>query len=89
MQGLMQQRALRISGLLEHAARFHPQVEVVSRTPDGALTRSNWLTVSQRSRRLAAALLRQSMASGARIATLAWNTHRHLELYYAVSGAGR
>ena len=88
MQGLMQQRALRISGLLEHAARFHPQVEVVSRTPDGELTLSNWLTVSQRSQRLAAALLRQGMASGARIATLAWNTHRHLELYYAVSGAG-
>lgn len=88
MLGLMQQCEMNISGLLEHAAQFHPDVEIVSCIHDGEVVRSNWATVAGRAKRLATGLTAHGMTAGGRIGTLAWNTHRHLELYYAVSGAG-
>lgn len=88
MLGLMQQCEMNISGLLEHAAQFHPEVEIVSCVHDGEVVRSNWATVAARAKRLATALTAHGMTQGGRVGTLAWNTHRHLELYYAISGAG-
>ncbi len=88
MLGLMQDRQLLISTLIEHAARYHPQVEIVSRTCEGPIVRTNWAEVRSRAARLAKALLRMGIKPGDRVATLAWNTHRHLELYFAVSGIG-
>lgn len=88
MLGLMQQCEMNISGLLEHAAQFHPDVEIVSCIHDGEVVRSNWATVAARAKRLATGLTAHGMTPGSRVGTLAWNTHRHLELYYAVSGAG-
>ncbi|MBO9514232.1 MAG: long-chain-fatty-acid--CoA ligase [Variovorax sp.] len=84
----MQPKALQISSLLEHAATHHPDVEIVSHLGAGRSQRTDWRTVAQRARRLASALGRLGMEPGARVATLAWNTHRHLELYFGVSGAG-
>jgi fatty-acyl-CoA synthase len=84
----MQHKALQISSLLEHAATHHPDVEIVSHLGDRRSLRTDWRTVAARARRLAAALQRRGMEPGTRVATLAWNTHRHLELYFAVSGAG-
>ena len=88
MKGLMQQRQLLLSSLIEHAARYHGEREIVSQLADGSLHRSNWREVRGRAKRLANALTGLGAASGDRVATLAWNTHRHLELYFGVSGMG-
>jgi fatty-acyl-CoA synthase len=88
MRGLMSERPLLISMLIEHAARFHGDVEVVSRLVDGSTHRYTYAAAEWRSRRLARALLRLGIKSGDRVGTLAWNTYRHFELYYGVSGIG-
>ncbi len=86
--GLMQNKPLLISGLLRHAATYHPDVEIVSCLHGGEMRRSNWATVARRAGRVAARLGELGLAPGDRVATLAWNTDRHLELYYAVAGTG-
>ena len=91
MRGLMMQLPLLISSLIAHADRQHGNTPVVSRRvedPHGSLHRSTWRDVHRRSRQLANALSHLGTERGERIATLAWNTHRHLELYYAISGSG-
>src|SRR5215213_961337 len=88
MLGLMQQHPLLLSSIITHAARHHGEAEVVSKLPDGALHRTTYAAVERRSRRLARVLQRLGVRMGDRVATLAWNGHRHLELYYAVSGMG-
>jgi acyl-CoA synthetase (AMP-forming)/AMP-acid ligase II len=88
MQGLMQHRPLLLSSLLEHARRYHPRTEIVSRTMSGGLHRYGYEDLDRRSRKLARALLRLGVKTGDRVATLAFNTYGHLELQYAVSGIG-
>ncbi len=88
MLGLMQDRPLLISSLITHAARCHGGVEIVSRTCEGETIRTNWRDLSRRVARLANALRGMGIKPGDRVASLAWNTHRHLELYFAVSGIG-
>ena len=88
MLGLMQSRPMLISNLITHAARHHRTAEVVSREGDGSITRLTYSAIEERARRLARALLALGVQPGDRVATLAWNSNRHLELYYAVSGMG-
>jgi len=88
MLGLMQDTPLVLSSLIDYAAKFHGEVEVVSRTATGAIERSTYARVAERSRRLAAALRSLGVEPGARVASLAVNSTRHLELYYGVTGAG-
>src|SRR5688500_13749734 len=88
MNGLMQDRPLLISSLIDHAAAHHGDREIVSQLMDGGMHRSNWRQVHERSKRLANALTTLGVGPGDRVATLAWNTHRHLELYFGVSGMG-
>jgi len=89
MLGLMMQTPLLVKGLLEHAARWHGSTEIVSRLPEGGpLHRTTYAQVHARARQLAHALGRLGVQPGDRVATLAWNTHRHLELYYGISGLG-
>lgn len=88
MFGLMQDRPQLISSLIEHAARFHPEAEIVSRLPEGDMHRSNWREMAALSRRIASGLAALGVRSGDRIATMAWNSYRHLALYYGVSGSG-
>jgi acyl-CoA synthetase (AMP-forming)/AMP-acid ligase II len=88
MNGLMMQQPLLISSLLIHAERHHGDQEVVSRRVEGDTHRTTYRELAARSRRLANALAAQGIATGDRVATLAWNGYRHLELYYAVSGSG-
>jgi len=88
MRGLMQDWPLRLSTLLDNAARWHADVEIVSRLDDGPLHRTNWGEIEIRARRLAGALGRLGVKPGERVATLAWNSHRHLELFFALPGAG-
>ncbi|UVO50678.1 long-chain fatty acid--CoA ligase [Sphingomonas sp. SUN019] len=88
MHGLMQTRQLTIGAIIRHAATNHPRREIVSRTFDGRIVRSNWGTVERRARCVAAALAGLGVKQGDRVVTLAWNRLPHLELYYGVSAAG-
>jgi acyl-CoA synthetase (AMP-forming)/AMP-acid ligase II len=88
MLGMMQDRPLLISTLIEHAARYHPAVEIVSRTCEGPVFRTNYAELRARAAKLAKALVKMGVKPGDRVASLAWNTHRHMELYFAVSGIG-
>ena len=82
------QQPLLISTLLTHAERHHGEQEVVSRRVEGDLHRSTYRELAARSRRMANALAARGIGFGDRVATLAWNDHRHLEAYYGVSSMG-
>lgn len=88
MLGLMQKEPLLISSVLRHAARHHAQGEIVSRDENGAIRRTTYGAVAIRTRRLARALTALGVRGGDRLATLAMNSDRHFELYYAISGIG-
>jgi len=88
MLGVMSERPLLISAILVHAATYHRDTEIVSRTVEGAIHRYTYAEAERRSKRLARALLRLGIKPGDRVGTLAWNTFRHFELYYGISGIG-
>ncbi|MEN9762950.1 MAG: hypothetical protein RI906_2776, partial [Pseudomonadota bacterium] len=88
MLGLMMDMPLLTSSILQHAARHHGDTEVVSRRSEGDLHRTTYAELEQRSRQLASAFERAGVKAGDRIATLAWNGYRHLELYFGVGGMG-
>ena len=86
--GLMQDRPLLISSLIEHAARFHPKAEIVSRLPEGGRHRTDWAGIRSEACKVANALKKLGIGMGDRVGTLAWNSYRHLALYFGVSGSG-
>jgi fatty-acyl-CoA synthase len=88
MLGLMSERPLLISSIISHAAIYHGDAEIVSRSVEGPIHRYTYRDAERRIKRLAKALRRLGVEPGDRIATLAWSTHRHFELYYAISGIG-
>jgi 3-(methylthio)propionyl---CoA ligase len=88
MLGLMQDRPLLISQLIEHAALNHGDTEIVSRTVEGPIHRYTYRDANRRAKKAAEALLRLGIKVGDRIGTLAWNGYRHFELYYGISGMG-
>lgn len=77
-----------ISSLIEHAAAFHGDTEIVSRLPEGPVRRTNWRQTNESSKQVANALAELGIGQGDRVATLAWNSDRHLALYFGVSGSG-
>ena len=89
MLGLMQNQQLLISSLIDFAERHHGDGEIVSRRVEGDIHRYTWADVAKRARRVANALDGLGLAQSDRVATLAWNGYRHLELYFGVSGSGR
>ena len=88
MLGTMQDWPLLVSKLIDHAAIYHGQREIVSLSCEGPKHRTNWATVRGRARQVAGALRRLVMQPGDRIATLSWNTWRHVESWYGISGMG-
>jgi 3-(methylthio)propionyl---CoA ligase len=88
MEGLMMQQPLLIASLLVHAERHHGAQEIVSRRAEGDIHRYRYSDLAQRARRMANALESLGIKPGERVATLAWNGYRHMELYFAVSGSG-
>ncbi|TXG00696.1 3-(methylthio)propionyl-CoA ligase [Massilia arenae] len=88
LQGQMMDEPLLISGILEFAARHYGDTEIVSRRVEGDLHRYTYRDCARRARQLASALGALGIGMGERVATLAWNGYRHLELYYGVSGSG-
>lgn len=88
MLGLMQDRPLLISSLVEFAALNHSDGEIVSRTVEGPIHRYTYKDCAVRSRQLAKALEKLGVEKSDRLGTLAWNGYRHMEVYYGVSGMG-
>jgi 3-(methylthio)propionyl---CoA ligase len=89
MLGLMQSQQLLISTLIDFADRHHGEGEIVSRRVEGDIHRYTYKDLAARSRQVANALDGMSVAFSDRVATLAWNGYRHMELYFGVSGSGR
>src|SRR5262245_35215423 len=88
LRGLMMDRPLLVSSVIDYAAEVYPDVEIVSQTVEGGLHRYGYRAARERIGRLANALIALGVKPGDRVATLAWNGYRHLELYYAVAGIG-
>jgi fatty-acyl-CoA synthase len=89
LMGQMMQMPLTISSLIRHAARHSASTEVVSKRVEGDIHRTTWGEIELRSRKLAQAFERLGCQAGDRIATLAWNGYRHVEIYYGSSGSQR
>ena len=88
MLGQMMNKPLLISGIIKHADRYFGDNEIVSRRAEGDIHRTTYKQLHQRAKQLANALAKFGIGANDRVATLAWNGYRHLELYYAVSGSG-
>src|SRR3569833_2418654 len=88
MLGLMQDWSLTVDKFLTHAAQWHGGREVVSRSVEGPIVRTNYASIYDRAKRLSNALLAMGVKRGDRVATLAWNSGRHMEAWYAVMGIG-
>jgi 3-(methylthio)propionyl---CoA ligase len=88
MNGQMMQKNLLISSLIVHADRHHGDTEIVSRRVEGDVHRYTYRDCHTRARKMANALAALGVQSSERVATLAWNGYRHMELYYAISGMG-
>jgi acyl-CoA synthetase (AMP-forming)/AMP-acid ligase II len=86
--GLMMDRPLLISGIIEHAAAQFGDTQIVSRETHGPIFRYTYAECAARARRLANGLRRLGLDAGSAVGSIAWNNHRHLEAYYAVSGCG-
>ena len=82
------ERPLLISSIIEHAAVQNGDTEIVSRETHGPVFRYTYADCAARARKLANALADFGLPTGAVAGTLAWNNHRHVEIYYAVSGSG-
>ena len=88
LKGLMQNNPLLISDCLTHAAESMPKQKVITNTTEGGVVKHTYAEIAVRAKKLAQALLSLGVNSGDRVATIAWNTHRHLEAYYGISGIG-
>ena len=88
MHGMMMNRPLRIAEIIGFAEKMHPNEQIISKTLQGEIHISNYAETAKRSRRMSKALLSLGIKMGDRVATLAWNSFRHFELYFAISGIG-
>ena len=88
MQGLMQDWPLTVDRFLDHAAEWHGGREIVTRSVEGPIVRTTYSEVRDRAKRLSNALKDLGVAPGDRVATLAWNSARHVEAWYAAMGIG-
>ncbi|HEX2509726.1 MAG TPA: AMP-binding protein, partial [Microvirga sp.] len=88
MQGLMQDWPLLIHRVIDHASTQHARRPVVSRSVEGPIHRTDYAEIRSRALRLAKRLEMDGIRLGDRVATLAWNTWRHLETWYGITGIG-
>lgn len=88
MLGRMMFQPLLISNLIDHAERYHADTAIISKNTDGSITETNWAKVAANSKRFANVLKDLGLSQSDRVATIAWNNHRHLESWYAISGSG-
>jgi len=88
LPGLMQDWPLTVDKVIAHAARIHGAREVVTRRTDGTIHRTTYAALHDRARRVSAALAGLGIGAGDRVATLAWNSERHMECWYGAMGIG-
>ena len=88
MFGIMMDKPLNIADILEYAATFNTDAQIVTRQVEGGIHRYSYSDALRRTKKLANALRNLGVHQEDRVATLAWNTYRHFELYYAISGMG-
>jgi fatty-acyl-CoA synthase len=88
MLGLMQDWPLLVHKILDHAALYHANREVVTRTVEGPIHHTTYGEMAPRARKVAHALERRGIKLGDRVATLAWNSYRHMETWYGITGIG-
>ena len=88
MNGNMMSQPLLISSLIEHAQNYHADTAIISKNTDGSMTQSDWGEIANNSKRFANALKTFNLSVSDRVATIAWNNHRHLESWYGISGSG-
>ena len=88
LRSLIQDRQLLISSLKKYSADYHGENEIITRNNDSTIHRSSYAEVYRRIQKLAHALESIGAEPGDRIATISWNSYRHLEVYYAASGIG-
>ena len=85
---MMQNFPLRVGGILDHAARYHPNREIIGRSVEGPIVQSTWAKVHKEAKQLASALTGLGVQKGDVIGVMAWNTVRHLSVWYGIPGAG-
>ena len=88
MHGLMMDTQMSIASILQHAEKVHQNAEIVSRKPEGGIFKYTYADAGKRARQAAKVLSELGVKQQDRVATLAWNSHRHFELYFGVSGSG-
>ena len=88
MDNLMQPFYLRVSEIIDHAARYHPNRKIISRNIEGPIIETSWIKIYKNSKKLSKALIKLGINKGDRIGVMAWNTARHLEIWYGVPGSG-
>src|SRR4051795_11756976 len=88
MRGLMQDWPLLCHRIIEHAARYHGTQEIVTRSVEGPIHRTTYAEIRDRALKVSQRLARDGIRLGDRVATLAWNTWRHLEAWYGILGIG-
>jgi len=88
MRGLMQDVPLTVDRILDHAATWHGAREIVSREPDGSITRSDYATLHARAKQVSRALARAGIVQGDRVATIGWNSARHIAAWYGTTNMG-
>ncbi len=88
MHNLMQTWPLRVTRILDHAARYHPNRRITTRTVEGPIAETSWSVIREKALHVSQALNRQGLGRGDTIGVMAWNTARHLEVWYGIPGAG-
>ena len=89
MQGLMMDQQLLVGSIVDHAARYHGDTEIVSVNSDGSQFRYDYRRANANMLKMASALNKLGLEQSDRVGTIAWNNHRHLEVYFAISGNGQ
>jgi fatty-acyl-CoA synthase len=88
MLGLMQDWPLTVDKIIDHAKIWHPRGEIVTRSVEGPIVRTTYAAVHERAKRVSNVLRTLGIKPGDRVATLAWNTARHMEVWYGIMGIG-
>jgi fatty-acyl-CoA synthase len=88
MLGRMQDWPLTVDRILDHAKAWHGDREIVTRSVEGPIVRTTYAEVHKRAKRISNALRAMGIQPGDRVATLAWNSARHLEAWYGIMGIG-
>lgn len=88
IDGAMQAFSLTLDKFVSHAAKWHPDAQVVTARPDGVFDRVGYSALTRRAQQVSAILTGFGVRTGARVATLAWNTQAHLEAWYGIMGMG-